>query len=101
VIFDQAELRIQGYPVMPVVISERGLNVLNFKFRELGVELPPVLGSSVVNPGGRLVSTPDRKQHYVPIPVHGNFFDDLAQFHRIRYVSPHRVVLPLDRYPDC
>lgn len=94
VIFDQAELRIQGYPALPLVISEQGLNVLNFKFPEPGVELPPVLGTGKVNPGGKPVSTPDRKNHFVPIPKHGNFFDALAQFHRLRYVSPHRVVSP-------
>ena len=106
VIFDLAELRIQGYPALPIIISEDGLNILNFKFPEPGGEPPPVLGAGKLTPGGRSVRTPDRKQHWVPIPAHGKFFDELAQFHRMRYVSPHRVVAPwiniqtADELPD-
>jgi len=95
VIFDSCDLRIPGYPELQLIVSnENGLNILMYQLPQPGSQLPPLVDTRIISPGGQVVLGPDRKNRYVPVPMVDHHFDGLATLARARYVSPHRVVTP-------
>jgi energy-coupling factor transporter ATP-binding protein EcfA2 len=94
-IFNLCELRIPGYGRFPILVSnQQGLQILNYTLPEPGNPPPPLIMTETINPGGMMVTGPDRQTRYVPVPLAGQYSNALAPFINARYVSPHRVVTP-------
>jgi ABC-type cobalamin/Fe3+-siderophores transport system ATPase subunit len=93
IVFESCELRIPGYPQMPILVSdEQGFHTLSYDLPQPGGQLPPVIIKNTVHQGGMIITGLDRKNCYVPVPAIEGFFDGFAPFSLARYVSPHRVV---------